>query len=110
MKMLGAAGVALVVALVGGCGIYRGIELNRFLGAQVGSNTDTLLMRYGAPTRSAQLSDGAMVYTWERPWTSAGSFCNESGCWPGPAIAHVCRIIVTTDASGIVTRWRYEDC
>jgi hypothetical protein len=99
----------LVLIVLVGC-VHRPPQLDRFLGAQVGSNTDTLLMRYGAPARSAQLSDGSMVYTWERPWTSTAPVCNASGCWPGPAVAHICRITVTTGASGIVTRWRYEDC
>jgi hypothetical protein len=72
-------------------------------------HVDRLIVDWGSAAAVDRLSDGRLVYTWKRPWTS--SAVNYAAAYgQAYAVQHVCTIVVQTSADGIIEHYRYYDC
>src|ERR1700722_12737143 len=63
----------------------------------VGQPESQVLASWGAPDRTAALSDGGKVDTWVSTWN------NNYGL-------QTCRKSFTVNSQGIVTQWSFSDC
>ena len=91
MKRRHAAVLALVV-LFGACATQKSV-----MESWVGKPESDLLARWGAPDRTAEISNGGKVDTWVTEWN------NNYGL-------QTCRKTFTMDGDGIVVQWAYSGC
>lgn len=73
------------------------------------ASIDERIIDWGAPDSKAQLSDGRMVFTWKKPWTSSQVH------YAAPTqqvytAQHLCTIVITTSAESIIESYNYRDC
>lgn len=93
------ATVLFAALLLTGCVVHR---LSTAMEPWVGQDESHLVSSWGAPDRTAPLSDGSKVLTWIKPINSA-----EKGA---PVEMTECRLSFTIGPVGKVTRWASSGC
>jgi hypothetical protein len=103
--------VALAVAALATTGCRRSVTPPWI--SWRGHDIDELIREIGPPSERTTLKDGAEVLVWRSQWVSTAPAFGIVGGWgvgERSVVGGTCTLVVSTDATGVITRARWDNC